>query len=577
MFAFILNPLTLWISGAVVAAGVTGYVVVEKYFTPEKQPETVVEEKAPEAKKPAEVASLPQKQPEAAPEPIEYPLPKFDILRVEKDGYAVIAGSAPAGSKVEIFDGDLVIATENSGPSGQFVAVLDTPLSAGPHELIIHATLEDGHVLISLQAGIINVPDGVNDLMTMIIEPGKASKIMQAPEPEPKKQVEVASIEPQPKEEPVPVIETPKPAEKVEEPKPVEVEKVEEPKPVEKAEEPKPVETVEEPKPVEKAEEPKPVVKAEEPKPVEKVEEPKPVVEAEKPKPVEKVEEVKQVEPEPVKPEPKKSIIPVLIQAADVEGKQLFIAGTGQPGAMVHIYIDGKFLGNAAIGDQGSYLFEGNSGLEAGRHAVRADMTEKGSLTVLARAVVSLLHEPVVIKPVIVAKVEPKVEEPKAEEPKAEEPKAEEPKAEAPVAEEPKVQEPKPAVVEQKPEIVEPPKAPTEMAVVKEEPKTPEPPKAVEPPAKPVEQAPVKVVQEPVETPKVEMAAATPEMPKEIVTGSSVIIRKGDSLWLVSRRKYGAGIRYTTIFDANREQIRDPNLIFPGQVFDIPDSESTTE
>lgn len=132
-------------------------------------------------------------------------------------------------------------------------------------------------------------------------------------------------------------------------------------------------------------------------------------------------------------------------------------------------------------------------------------------------------------------------------------------------------------------------KPPVEIAVVKEEVKAPEPPKAVEPPAipvekmvaKPVEQAPVKIVQEPVtkpvETTKMEMAATTPEEPKEIVkeivTGSSVIIRKGDSLWLVSRRKYGAGIRYTTIFEANREQIRDPNLIFPGQVLEIPHSE----
>ena len=43
-----------------------------------------------------------------------------------------------------------------------------------------------------------------------------------------------------------------------------------------------------------------------------------------------------------------------------------------------------------------------------------------------------------------------------------------------------------------------------------------------------------------------------------------------DSLWRISRRVYGAGVRYTVIFDANQEQIRDPNLIFPGQIFVLP-------
>ncbi|MCB1417393.1 MAG: LysM peptidoglycan-binding domain-containing protein, partial [Nitratireductor sp.] len=38
----------------------------------------------------------------------------------------------------------------------------------------------------------------------------------------------------------------------------------------------------------------------------------------------------------------------------------------------------------------------------------------------------------------------------------------------------------------------------------------------------------------------------------------------------------GAGIRYTTIYEANREQITDPNLIFPGQVFDVPGGKEDT-
>ena len=49
------------------------------------------------------------------------------------------------------------------------------------------------------------------------------------------------------------------------------------------------------------------------------------------------------------------------------------------------------------------------------------------------------------------------------------------------------------------------------------------------------------------------------------------IIRRGDNLWTIARRVYGRGIKYTTIFEANSDQIRNPNRIYPGQVFDLPE------
>jgi nucleoid-associated protein YgaU len=52
---------------------------------------------------------------------------------------------------------------------------------------------------------------------------------------------------------------------------------------------------------------------------------------------------------------------------------------------------------------------------------------------------------------------------------------------------------------------------------------------------------------------------------------SSVIIRRGDTLWQISRRVYGAGVRYTTIYMANEDQIVDPDRIQPGQIFGVPD------
>ena len=52
--------------------------------------------------------------------------------------------------------------------------------------------------------------------------------------------------------------------------------------------------------------------------------------------------------------------------------------------------------------------------------------------------------------------------------------------------------------------------------------------------------------------------------------GRVVIIQPGDYLWRIARERYGAGPQYTLIYEANRSQIRDPDLIFPGQIFMVP-------
>ncbi|MCP3393439.1 LysM peptidoglycan-binding domain-containing protein [Bradyrhizobium sp. CCGB12] len=52
--------------------------------------------------------------------------------------------------------------------------------------------------------------------------------------------------------------------------------------------------------------------------------------------------------------------------------------------------------------------------------------------------------------------------------------------------------------------------------------------------------------------------------------GGSRVISRGDSLWALSRRLYGDGARYAVIFNANRDKIQNPNLIYPGQTFVMP-------
>jgi hypothetical protein len=58
----------------------------------------------------------------------------------------------------------------------------------------------------------------------------------------------------------------------------------------------------------------------------------------------------------------------------------------------------------------------------------------------------------------------------------------------------------------------------------------------------------------------------------EPAPGQNYIVERGNSLWQIARRVYGAGTRYTVIYSANPERIRDPNLIYPGQVFKLPKS-----
>lgn len=53
---------------------------------------------------------------------------------------------------------------------------------------------------------------------------------------------------------------------------------------------------------------------------------------------------------------------------------------------------------------------------------------------------------------------------------------------------------------------------------------------------------------------------------------NTYIVQPGNSLWIIATGKYGEGVQYHQILNANKDQIRDPDLIYPGQVFDIPEA-----
>ena len=469
-----LIPLVIAIVGGAATVGAGAYVYKNYTDTQQNQPPAALMQPTPE------VAKKPQAEPQIVKEPeikiVETPLPQFHLLQVEKDGSVLIAGSAPANSKVEILHLENAIITTKAAVNGDFAAVLDNPLKPGTYELFIRAIDKNGKSFRSAQAGLIVIPERGGELLAMVSEPGAPSKLIQVPQakPEPKP---VVKIEQAPK--PVAIIE---PA----------------PKPVAKST----INIVPSPRPVAKAKPiPKPVVEKQPelaPKLVAKVEAPP------APKPVVKINP----KPEPV------VIKPVFLGAVEVEGTKIFIAGSGEPGRVVNVYIDGVFIGKTRVNRNGSFLLEANSKLDFGEHTVRADMLEIASATVVARAEVPLIHD-------------------------------------AP---------PQSIVVASTPEIA---------------------------PIKPVQQAkiaaPVKVIQPASEKTRklaiVEKAQPAPK-PKPVVatkprrvirTGSSVIIRKGDNLWRISRRILGRGIRYSTIYQANKDQIKNPSLIFPGQIFGVPE------
>ena len=59
-------------------------------------------------------------------------------------------------------------------------------------------------------------------------------------------------------------------------------------------------------------------------------------------------------------------------------------------------------------------------------------------------------------------------------------------------------------------------------------------------------------------------------VPPAMGNSERLVVVRGDSLWNIARARYGNGFRHTLIYGANKDQIRDSDLIYPGQVFSLP-------
>ena len=76
-----------------------------------------------------------------------------------------------------------------------------------------------------------------------------------------------------------------------------------------------------------------------------------------------------------------------------------------------------------------------------------------------------------------------------------------------------------------------------------------------------------------IETPFKREAPAVLAAASASATGpaTAVTVQQGDTLWAIARERYGEGLLFVQVFEANRAFIRDPNLIYPGQIFTLPE------
>jgi nucleoid-associated protein YgaU len=240
----------------------------------------------------------------------------------------------------------------------------------------------------------------------------------------------------------------------------------------------------------------------------------------------------------------------IVVEAVEIDGNKIFVAGLADAGRKVRAYANDILLGDATTSPDGHFLVEATRDIPVGSYTIHVDGLDADGVKVVARAAVPFEREPGEAV-AAVAPAETKPADAKPAEPKPAAPAA----AEAPAA-----------------------PAPAAPATVAAAPAEPAPAPAAEAPAPAVAEAPAAPA---TEAPAV-VAAATPDVPETVApklehADGAVIIRRNDTLWRISRRVYGHGVRYSTIYLANQDQISDPDRIWPGQVFKVPEKSKEGE
>ena len=480
----------------------------------------------------------------------ELVVPAFDVVRVEPDGSMVIAGRAAPGAAIEVLTGTRVIATVRAGDDGDFAAVLDEPLAAGDYQIVLRSTTEENVVVTSIETAIVSIPEARDgQVLALVEEPGSPSRLITVPE----------ATDGRPLEEETDVADAAEGELQGE----AAAEASEEAVVAEAATDsqaPGAVETAEAPTSGGTEEEGAVTINEEASPDVAEVESPdQPVEEAEtaaEPEAEQDVAALQESEQEgAAAPAPAGDAL-VFVEAVEIDGGTVFVAGHAEPGRFVRVYANEILLGEVRASEAGRFLIEADVDLPVGDYIIRADLLGSDG-SVVARAAVPFEREP----GETIAAVAPRAT---AAEPRQEETEQ--------MAEEEASVETAPAEAERAADVATAPEGEVEAAAAVGQP--------ADEPADAAEMQEEAIAGETLQAEQPDAASETEERTEAAVepalspalerVDGAVIIRRGDNLWRISHRVYGHGIRYSTIYLANQDQIRNPDLIWPGQVFTVP-------
>ncbi|QIG50163.1 LysM peptidoglycan-binding domain-containing protein [Nordella sp. HKS 07] len=491
------------------------------------------------AEKPAEVAAIqPTETPKAETPAAAGPAkPELDTVRVEADGQAIVAGRAQPGSEVSLKLGAETLGKGVANAEGAWVVVPDNPLPKGAHEITVEQKAIDGTTSTSDKSIAVAVPEKPGEqAMVALTEPGAATKVLQAggaPEQpaaqpqaekpaEPAQQTaEVQPAQPTPEQAPAATAQAPAataPAAETAAPQAGE-------QPAGQAAQ-QTAEAQPTGEPAQKTETP---AAGEGTAPAESAAPSQETVAVEQPQSEAATAPAETAAPKSEKSPAKAADLALRLAAVDYNDKgDIIFSGRGKPGTVIRLYVDNRPVGDAVVDSQGNWSFAGSDIIAPGTHSLRADEIE-GTGKVVARIELPFQREDAAAVAALNAPAEP---------------------------------EPQPQATETSPEAQP---APQTTEVAKAEPEATAPATAA-----PVTGEPTTPQGTETEGQQTTAAASTaePDQPRS----GKVVIQPGNNLWKLSRVIYGRGVNFTVIYDANKEQIRDPDLIYPGQIFAIPNA-----
>jgi len=535
----------------------------------------------------------------------EVVVPSFDVLRVEPSGSLVIAGKAAPDSKVDIIAGATPLGSTKAEPNGDFAAVLDNALAPGDHQLVLRSTASDGTAATSTETAVVSIPEKKDGQVLALVEkPGEPSRLITKPQAvEPgagevgqgtTEQHAADTAGSQRSAEAAHVAAAPQlpagPADEVASAKPVQPAAGSAPSAATTAPQApsttakmaggtpeKLAEARTEPAQAAKpGQEPASAAATSSEEPGSASATPAPPspasVSAEGKKdqdaalPEGSAEQGGAAASQPKEaagaPAPtgdeQNDASNVSVEAVEIDGSHVYVAGQATPGMRVLVYANDVLLGASKVSESGRFLVDTQHDLPVGDYIIRADLVGPKGMKVFARAAVPFAREAgdriAAVAPSIKSAAQgtppPAQETPGV---KADESSTRKQETAAPQTQAAAQASPAPSGAEG----------------------TPEPAPAEAADGQSAAQAGGKTEAQENEAAASPQAAASPEAretvaaPLQEVQGS-VIIRRGDTLWTIADRTYGRGVRYTTIYLANKAQIRDPDRIWPGQVFTMP-------